>query len=779
MLKLPKFPDSQIKLDAQTQLSISIIGCLCGALISYLAVLGIAGSLGNSIGFFLKMILGRSSFMVPVFFLYGAYALTKAQFVESETKGFKTRIFWGLAVINFAFAGALAWYFQVDSQEQIIGNDSGVSGGYVGFFIYYLLQALIARTGAIVVIFAFFICGLFIVTGLTFVEFCTRVFAIMRNPLKLWDYIPDFFSFFDKNESTLHTAPVVDNPVRDDSKPVQNTPITNPGNNTGIKNESSKSTNIGFESGIIDGFAEKPKKTKKVFNFANESKDGEMVMAPVDIRVEENVNENGVVKNWFLPTFELLSNKKSKSSAGDIGANNNVIKNTLGSFGIAVDMREVTVGPTVSQYTLEPASGVRLSSIDALSRDLALALAAKNIRIQAPIPGKKLVGIEIPNLAKETVRLRDIIQTNEFLMYEDELPIAIGKDVTGQNLIYPLTKMPHLLVAGATGAGKSVWINGLLLSLIYRYTKDQLELIMVDMKRVELKLYDGVPHLLTPVITAKEDAINALKWTVLEMDKRYHLLETSGKRNIKDYNRYASLLGKKRMKYLVFVIDELGDLMMLAKNEVEPIIVRLTQMSRAVGIHMVLGTQRPDTQVITGLIKANVPTRIAFAVASQIDSRVILDSVGAEKLLGQGDGMLVTPTDLGATRFQGALVEEDEVRKCVKFLREQIIDPINDTNYTAEITQKINVRIDIPGMNQTNSTDSDENVDTSYDQAKKLIIQYQKASTSFLQSKMGIGYPKAAKIIIQLEEEGVVGPANGSKPRDVYIQPDMANEIGE
>jgi DNA segregation ATPase FtsK/SpoIIIE, S-DNA-T family len=312
----------------------------------------------------------------------------------------------------------------------------------------------------------------------------------------------------------------------------------------------------------------------------------------------------------------------------------------------------------------------------------------------------------------------------------------------------------------------------MLLSLLYRYRPEELQLALVDMKRVELKLYDGVPHLLAPVITDSEKAINALKWTVLEMDRRYKLLEEFGKRNIQDYNTFVAesnlpdVKELKPMPYLVFVIDELGDLMILAKNEVEPIIVRLTQMSRAVGIHIILGTQRPDTRVVTGLIKANIPSRIAFAVASQIDSRVILDQMGAEKLLGQGDGLFMSPTSIQPIRFQGSYVEELEVRKCVSFWRDQAQEDGYVTNLNPEVTETPRGKLNVPGMEVNTSLEEGEDL---FEKIKEFIIQEQAASTSMLQTAFGIGYPKARKFIDMLEKEGVVGPGNGSKPREVYV----------
>jgi DNA segregation ATPase FtsK/SpoIIIE, S-DNA-T family len=394
--------------------------------------------------------------------------------------------------------------------------------------------------------------------------------------------------------------------------------------------------------------------------------------------------------------------------------------------------------------------------------------------MESPIAGKNLVGVELPNKVKSTVRLKTLIQTKEFKEYKGDLPLAIGMDVAGNNLIYSLAKMPHLLVAGSTGSGKSVWINNMLLCLMYTYSPQDLQLLLVDMKRVELKLYDGIGHLLAPVITDAEKAINALKWTVLEMERRYKLLEENGKRNIMDYNEFVRLKtpdGLGEMSYIVFVIDELGDLMMLAKNEVEPIIVRLTQMSRAVGIHLVLGTQRPDTQVVTGLIKANIPSRIAFAVASNIDSRVILDQVGAEKLLGQGDGLFMSPSTMKAVRFQGAFVEESEVNDVIKFIKKQSEGKDFLNNFNANVTEPPRAKLVVPGMRMAGEEGGfgdGAGTDDMFERAKEVCFTKGMASTSLLQTALGIGYPRARKYIQYMEDEGLVGPPNGSKPREVY-----------
>ena len=491
---------------------------------------------------------------------------------------------------------------------------------------------------------------------------------------------------------------------------------------------------------------------------------------------------------WTLPPFELLGENKIKAEiGGDVQSNQDIIQNTLKNFGISVEMGTSVIGPTVTQYTLKPASGVKLSSINSLQKDLTLALAATSIRMEMPISGQSWVGLQIPNKVRSQVRLRDILHTNEFFTFPDSLPVAVGKDVGGANMIFSITKMPHLLVAGSTGAGKSVWINSMLLSLLYRYSPADLQLILVDMKRVELKLYDKIPHLLTDVITDAEKAINALKWTVMEMDRRYKLLEKYGKRNIGDYNSFVAEINEKVAKspekfeklemlpYMVFVIDELGDLMMLAKNEVEPITVRLTQMSRAVGIHLVLGTQRPDVQVVTGLIKANIPTRICFAVVTQIDSRVVLGVQGAENLVGQGDGLILTPSVMQPIRFQGAFVDEKEVRECCQYIKIQAAKNGGFSNFRAEVTDPPVAFAGVPGLARAKKTTTSSSKSNSsdglflYEEARKMVLQYGQCSAEFLMEVLTIDKKVARKILQELEEEGVIGPEQpGSRERDIY-----------
>lgn len=483
--------------------------------------------------------------------------------------------------------------------------------------------------------------------------------------------------------------------------------------------------------------------------------------------------------NWKQPSVELLEKKQSPADAGDVQQNAQIIKDTLSEFSIDVDMEGANIGPKVTQYTLRPPSGVKLTRITALETNIALNLAAQSLRIEAPIPGQKAVGIEVPNRKAADVRLYGILTAKQWNTNEP-LAFAIGRDISGEAVVGELNQMPHLLIAGQTGSGKSVMINTLLTSLLYRNSPSEMKLILVDPKQVEMAPYEDIPHLLTPVITEPEKTISALKWAVNEMERRYKLLAGEKLRDIRSYNeKIAKGKGKIEvadeegnvqqhedgaMPYIVIVIDELADLMMIAARDVEALVVRLAQKARAVGIHLVLATQRPSVDVITGLIKANIPARIAFTVASQIDSRTILDQAGAEKLLGKGDMLLLTPSMSKPKRIQGAWVTDEEVGKINDHLRMQSAPQYNDEiiSQPVQLNGKGGVVMDF-------STDTSG--DHTYQEALRIVVESGKASASLLQRRLGIGYAKAARYIDTMEEQGIVGQSTGnSKPRDVLVR---------
>ena len=498
------------------------------------------------------------------------------------------------------------------------------------------------------------------------------------------------------------------------------------------------------------------------------------------------------LKPFNPPPLHLLEKDRGKPETGDIKANANIIKRTLQNFNITVEMDEISIGPSVTRYALKPAEGVKLSRIVGLNNDLALALAAHPIRIEAPIPGKSLVGIEVPNTAKTTVGLGTLLSSSDFQGSDKPLLISLGKDITGKAHFANLAKAPHTLIAGATGSGKSVSIHAVITSLLYRNSPENLKFIMIDPKRVELTLYNKIPHLLTPVITDPKKSILALKWAGKEMSRRYDTLEKNGVRDIDSYHKNilapaldswkkSNTSGKvvadniprlpETMPYIAIIIDELADIMQTYPRELESAVVRLAQMSRAVGIHLILSTQRPSVNVITGLIKANIPTRIALQVASQIDSRTILDQQGAEKLLGAGDMLYLGGEMAKPIRLQSAFISEAEVKKVVKHLvdeyRDEIADEINLTPTEAGASAAFYAMM---------NSDSVEDDDDLYEPAREAVITNNKASTSFLQRKLGIGYSRAAKLMDILEARNVIGPANGSKPREVYGASDTISE---
>ncbi len=479
-----------------------------------------------------------------------------------------------------------------------------------------------------------------------------------------------------------------------------------------------------------------------------------------------------LVSHFESPPLDIFEGDKGKPSTGDIKANANIIKRTLQNFGISVEMGEVTIGPSVTQYTLKPAEGMKLSRITGLQNDLSLALASHPIRIEAPIPGKSLVGIEIPNSTASLVGLHNLFAQEEFRKSERPLLLGLGRNVSGQPVYADLTQMPHLLIAGATGSGKSVAIHALIASLLFRNSPEILRFLLIDPKRVELTIYNDLPHLLTSVITESKKAISALKWLTKEMERRYDILLKAQARDIGAYHRIlAEILPDERsetdeMPYIVVIIDELADIMATYPREFEASIVRLAQMSRAVGIHLVLSTQRPSVEVLTGLIKANITSRIAFQVATQVDARTILDMAGAEKLLGNGDMLYLAGDTSRPRRVQGAFVSEKEIKRLVKYLADEYEGAALGELETSEMENS-----------SFFEDDSDEVDDELYEKAREIIIQAGKASSSYLQRRLKIGYARAARIIDILEEKGVVGPGEGAKPRDVYIKPDSNEQI--
>lgn len=675
------------------------------ALLFILAPFNLADPIGETVYRFLKKWFGLGYFLIPISSIMTAFAFLKG--IKAE---FKASKFIGVGLFFFSGLGIM----------RLLADE----GGYVGRWITYPFISVIGIYATPMILIGCIIISILITFEIHFT----------LDDLKFWNWF--------KTEEIEENEEIDDAKV---DKAVEN-----------VENKLQKE-----QLKIAEQIQNKGKVDKI-------SKDEEG-----DIKL---VSAYSLIP-FVPPPLSLLEKDKGKPETGDIKANANIIKRTLANFGIDVEMDEISIGPSVTRYSLKPAEGVKLSKIVGLNNDLALALAAHPIRIEAPIPGKSLVGIEIPNTTKTTVGLATLLGSDEYQESEKPLLISLGKGISGKSYFANLAKSPHMLIAGATGSGKSVTIHAIITSLLFRNSPENLKFIMIDPKRVELTLYNKIPHLLTPVITDAKKAILALKWAAKEMSRRYDTLEKCTVRDIDSYHKTVlspmiekskkdkSIVMPESMPYIVIVLDELADIMQTYPRELESAIVRLAQMSRAVGIHLILSTQRPSVNVITGLIKANVPSRVALQVSSQIDSRTILDTGGAEKLLGAGDMLYLGGEMSKPQRLQSAYISENEVKKVVKYLAD---------TYKDEIMGEINLAVPETGKDSIfeASFDSDNedigDEDELLGQARDIVIESGKASTSWLQRKLGIGYSRAAKLIDLLEAKGIVGPANGSKAREVY-----------
>lgn len=510
----------------------------------------------------------------------------------------------------------------------------------------------------------------------------------------------------------------------------------------------------------------KPEIKKPVLPKEKISFPGKIIKKPLPVppRKEKQISQKEA--SYTFPPLDLLGGDTGSPTTGDIKSNMVIIKKTLENFGIPVEMGEVNVGPTVTQYTLKPGEGIKLSRITSLSNNLSLALAAHPIRIEAPIPGKSLVGIEVPNKQRVKVRLRSLIESPDFQEASSPLYFPVGRDVSGNPVYTDLRKMPHLLVAGSTGSGKTIFLNDLIISLLYRNSPSRLKLVLVDPKRVEFSVYNGLPHLLAPVILKPHKVTNALKWLVEEMERRFDILSEAKTRDIISYNNLVNKKGEgEPLPFILLIIDELADLMAAKGKEIEGFVVRIAQMARAVGIHLILATQRPSVEVITGLIKANITSRVAFQVASQIDSRTILDTAGAEKLLGLGDLLFLSSERAKPMRVQAPFISEKEVKKVVEFIKSH-----SEKKKVEEISLENSLRESLEKEPEEGEIFFEEGEDPLYEKAKEVVIRSGKASASLLQRRLRIGYARAARLLDMLEERGVVGPSQGAKPREVYFR---------
>lgn len=694
-------------LKAETRHGITVVILFTIAAIFLLSLFKLAGPLGEQIDAALTALVGGFRYLIPVAFIVYGYLL-----LLPERYQLRASAHVGVALLFVS--GTALLHLTVSQADAINAIADGKGGGYIGLLLSYPLRALVGSIATGVILVALFVIALLVTFNTTLKSIAARgnVVGTVYDAVRSWW----FTMKYRMDRHHMDTSGPGDSDTED------------------VDDE-------GDEEPAAFATKSMPQVTPNT-TAETQSKLFEQPAKRIRRKIE-------------MP-IELLENHQSKPTQSRIEEKKELIRKTLETFGIMVTMGDVNVGPTVTQFTLKPAEGVKLSQITTLINDLSLALAAHPIRIEAPIPGMSLVGIEVPNESVAIVNLREVIESEAFKKRKSNLTFVLGKDVAGKPWVTNLDPMPHLLIAGATNSGKSVMLNSLIVSLLYANSPDDLKFILIDPKRVEFTVYNDIPHLLTPVITETQKTVNALRWIVGEMDRRFQVLSNAGKRNIQAYHQEVS----DDMPYIIVVIDELADLMAVAAQEVEGAIIRLAQMARAVGIHLVVATQRPSVNVITGLIKANITARIAFNVASAIDSRTILDLAGAEKLLGKGD-MLFVSSDLSKPkRVQGAYLSDQEIARVTGYLKEQ-----GKPDYIADVVEKPSA-----GTLVTSDGGFDEfGEDELLSEAKDLILRSGKASASFLQRRLRVGYARAARILDLLEERGIIGPGDGAKPREILI----------
>lgn len=666
-------------------------------------------------------------------------------------------------------------------KETIINSYKSASfefnGGFIGAVLGWLLLTL-GKAPAIIISVVLFIVDLLLMTGLTIFQFVAGAAKPAKVTYeKVAPAIEERIERRRMNKENIDVPLDTQPPEEEVKKPKSRKKKAASSNEEMTKVPKEIIDEINRENSNIEMLKnatsrkeeKKPKSIDEIVKDASEDKPNEKKADKIkDFTVSKEAMESGI-NDYKLPSVELLSLPNKKSTAdisGELKENAQRLIETLRSFNVNATITDISRGPTVTRYELKPAAGVRISKITNLADDIALNLAATHVRIEAPIPGKAAVGIEVPNTVKNTVSMRELIDTPEFYEQRSLLSAGIGKDIAGNCVYCDIAKMPHLLVAGTTGSGKSVCMNSIITSILYRAKPDEVKFLMIDPKQVEFSKYANIPHLLVPVVTDPRKAAGALGWAVSEMLQRYQKLSQVGVRDIEGYNKYVQKHeDMESMPKICIFIDEFADLMMAAPKEVEDSVCRLAQMARAVGMHLVIATQRPSVDVITGLIKANISSRIALTVSSQIDSRTILDAAGAEKLLGHGD-MLYNP--IGASkpfRVQGCFISDEEVEALCDFVKNQ-----GESQYDEEIAKEIEAKAVQDKKSSPFEDDGDaEQLDVLFDKAVDIVLETGTASTSFLQRKLSVGYARGAKIIDQLEEKGIIGPANGSKGREILI----------
>ncbi|MEA1926443.1 MAG: DNA translocase FtsK 4TM domain-containing protein [Patescibacteria group bacterium] len=762
-------------LDHGVKKSIFAVLLLMLAVIFILSLVDLAGIVGQHIDKGIAFLFGWGRFVLPlVMIVLGTLYFKKMQPIRYTLAAV------GAILFFLMFLGLV--HITKDMDGMVIQAKIGCGGGYVGLGIAYPLAHYLGKIAGVIILAGFSLIGIMLIFNAPLYQFI----ELVRSK------IPERKKDKEANgkEGKEDLEDKKDQEDKENGKDAIGEDISKTQNNNEEKNDSQMEQSKQQEDSDEDNKKHADLSNNiKTFSFDDRSEDklfktvqGQFLEGKKQDELRQRSNAYAKTL-WSSPPFNLLRGNKERPHQTNLDQTVDIIKSTLHNFGIEVEPSEYHIGPTITQFTFKPANGVKLSRILALQDNLALALAAHPVRIEAPIPGKSLIGIEVPNETKSLVQLRTMLESDAFKKRPSNLSIILGEDVNGLPMLADIKKMPHLLIAGSTGTGKSICINAILTTLLYQNSFKDLCLILIDPKRVELSMYKGIPHLLTPVITEPQKVVNTLRWSVDEMEKRFCLLQEVGSRDIHSYNKKVNEGERRRvidketgeekkeimekMPYIIIVIDELADLMAAYAKDIEGPIVRLAQKSRAVGIHLIVSTQRPSVEVITGLIKTNIATRVAFQVPTQIDSRTILDMAGAEKLLGNGDMLFLSADAAKPRRVQGVFISEKEIKRVVKFIKEQAkeIDFDDGKNLSVSLKQQLESSASTPGGLGSESTHDEE----IYKQAKEIVIQAKKASTSMLQRKLSIGYGRAARIIDILEENGIVGPPDGTKPRKLLI----------
>lgn len=747
----------------------------------YTSLAGILSSLAQKISY---VVIGVGANALPVYLIYFGF-----QYIKTRGNIKLNKNFWGITilvlVIMFTFGIVNIQSLDnkdvfIDNIKLIINNDNGnFHGGIISYLICYPLYKVVGVIGTYIILLAFSVIAVIFIFDITLYDLGLKAYNkgekirnirnVRSKKVNERNEQPraseNFINIVEKDEEDKKNQNEKEEFLSKVDKKIKILDFMKNSNDTEDEiEEPLRELKSEVSSDIaIDSFLEKSatSNSRKKENLDNDVKD------VVNKEIQEHISEQREQKEYKHPSLELLkANSNTKLNSSDkkeLIENANKLEEILSNFGVDAKVTQVTKGPSVTRFELQPSPGVKVSKIVNLSDDIALGLAASGIRIEAPIPGKAAVGIEVPNGKQTPVFLREVLENDEFINSKKKLAFSLGKDISGKCVVGDLTKMPHTLIAGATGSGKSVCINTLIISLLYKYNPDEVKLLMVDPKVVELNVYNGIPHLLIPVVTDPKKAAAALNWAVNEMTNRYKLFADSGVRNMESYNElFNKGIIEQKLPYIVIIVDELADLMMVCPNDVEDYIGRLAQMARAAGMHLVIATQRPSVDVITGVIKANIPSRISFAVSSQIDSRTILDGSGAEKLLGKGDMLYYPVGESKPLRVQGCFISEEEVEQVVSFIKSEQ----GDINYEEEIIEHINSAAD----SKTSETgENSEDVDELLNDVINAVVEYGQASTSFIQRKFRIGFNRASRIMDQLEERGIISEKDGSRPRQVLI----------